>query len=166
MCTNLHWIAFLEEYKYDKSSKCIRAKTSKDPKAIKFLTGEWLEYYVKNKVLEAVRSLNLPVDISYLKNLKIVLSNGDQFEMDLLFKIGDNFFWFETKTGDYQKYIGKYSKFRKLLELDQNHTYLILTDIAEAAEQALCSLFKMTVIDIRRFYDSFKFTLEQLYGAS
>ena len=45
-------IAFLEEYHYLKSPRSIEAKPSRDPNALNFLSGGWLERYVKEKLVK------------------------------------------------------------------------------------------------------------------
>ncbi|WP_353683282.1 hypothetical protein V4D30_05250 [Thermodesulfovibrio sp. 3907-1M] len=165
LCSNLHQIAFLEEYKYYKSPKyTLYAKVNRIPKAINFFTGGWLERYVKSAVIEAIKSIShpIPVNYSYLKNPQIILPNGDNFELDIIFKIEDEYFWFEAKTGDYQRYIDKYSKVAEILKLDYEHAYMILTDITEAGAKALFSLFKMSVIRIDDFYETFKEAIQHL----
>ncbi len=165
LCTNLHQIAFLEEYKYFKSPQYILyAKVNRIPKAINFFTGGWLERYTKTAVIEALKSLSYPIPInySYLKNPQIMLPNGDDFELDILFKIEDEYFWFEAKTGDYQRYIDKYSKIAKILNLDYKHTFMILTDITDSGAEALRSLFKMNVVKIDEFYETFKEVIQDL----
>ncbi len=165
LCTNLYQIAFLEEYKYYKSPKYILyAKVNRIPKAINFFTGGWLERYTKTAVIESIKSISFPVLInySYLKNAQIVLPNGDDFELDILFKIEDEYFWFEAKTGDYQRYIDKYSKMAKILNLDYEHAFMILTDITDSGAQALRSLFKMNVVKINKFYETIREVIQQL----
>jgi len=164
LCSDLYQIAFLEEYKYYKSLKTLYAKVNRIPKAINFFTGSWLEYYVKLAVIEAIKSIShpIPVNYSYLKNPKIILPNGNEFELDIIFKIKDEYFWFEAKTGDYQRYIYKYSIVADILGLDYEHSYMILTDITEAGAKSLRSLFKMNVVRIDDFYEIFKKSIQHL----
>lgn len=158
LCNNLSQIAFLEAYKYYRSPTYILyAKVNRIPKALNFFSGGWLERFIKKAIIESIHknSFPVPINFSYLKNPQILLPNGDDFELDLLFKIESEIFWFEAKTGDYQKYISKYSKMANILELDNNHSFMILTDITETAASALHSLFNMTVIKIDDFYQFF-----------
>ncbi len=167
LCSQLHQIAFLEEYTYLKSPKFILyAKVNKIPKAINFFTGGWLERYIKSAVIKALERLPRKVEFSYIKNSQVVLPDGKDFELDLLFKIGDEFYWFEAKTGDYQRYVEKYSKVAKVLGLDQEHAFMILTDITEAGAEVLCSLFGMKVVQIDRFFEFFHSNMHRRFGGS
>ncbi|HPB47911.1 MAG TPA: hypothetical protein PLX16_04740, partial [Exilispira sp.] len=62
---------------------------------------------------------------------------------------------FEAKTGDYQRYVAKYSKVADIMGLDNNHRYMILTDVTDSATSAVSSLFNMTVVRIDNFYSNF-----------
>jgi len=147
-------IAFLEEYKYQKSSKILYAKPSKIPDAINFFTGNWLERFLKSSIIKTVNKLNLYYE--YMQNIQIVLPNGNNFELDLVFAIEKDIFWFEAKTGDYQKYISRYSKIAKILNLDLSHAFMVLTDITDEGANALRSLFNMNVIRIDKFTETFE----------
>ena len=154
-CTRLHEIAFLEQYKYFKSPQyIIRAKTTTLPKAQNFFSGIWLERFVLLSVKKAValvsRELVRNLRFSYLLNPKIVLPNGDDFELDLLFYVNDCFFWIEAKSGSYQQHIGKYSKISKILRLDYEHSIMVLTDIVSDKSDALTALFSMNVCSLQQ----------------
>ena len=164
LCTRLHEIAFLEEYRYNRSPRyTLFGRVNRIPEAINFFTGGWLERYVKSAVIDIVKSLyEEDADFSYVKNPQIVLPDGKDFELDVLFRIKGDIFWFEAKTGDYQRYVSKYSKVAEVMGLDHDHAYMILTDITESGAQALESIFHMKVVRIDDFYESFWDTLKNI----
>jgi DNA-directed RNA polymerase subunit H (RpoH/RPB5) len=152
-CTRLHEVAFLEQYKYFKAPQyIIRAKTTALPKAQNFFSGIWLERFVLLSVQKVVNlvsnELNQKLQFSYLLNPQIILPNGDDFELDLLFHINDCFYWIEAKSGNYQQHISKYSKISKILKLDYEHSIMVLTDISSEKSSALTSLFSMNVYSL------------------
>ena len=156
LCSNLYQIAFLQEYKYFKSPDYrLFASPNRIPKVINFFTGGWLERYIKNAVIEMISSCKEKLSYSYIMNPQVILPNGDDFELDLIFRIEDEFFWFEAKTGDYQRYVDKYSRMAKILNLDEDHAYMILTDITRDSAQALTTLFHMNVVRIDDFPEAF-----------
>lgn len=156
-CTRLYEIAFLEQYKYSRAPYyTIKAKTTTLPKAQKFFGGQWLERYVLQQVKECHQIVKSeagePISFSYLLNPQIVLPNGDDFEMDLLAAFGERFiYWIEAKSGDYQQHVAKYSKFSRILGLDPDHSFMVLTDVQDNACSALSSLFSMTVANLNTF---------------
>lgn len=152
-CNMLHNIAFLSSYKYDKSPKfCIHATPNAIPQAINFLTGHWLEIFVKVTVIEHIRSLKRNVQYTYLINPQIILPNGNDFELDLLFLIDNELFWIEAKTGNYQNYIHKYSQIADIMGINQSRAILLLTEppSKESISILNCS-FDMTVVGVNEF---------------
>lgn len=163
LCSNLYQIAFLQEYKYFESPNYrLFASPNRIPKVINFFTGGWLERYIKNAVVEIISSCREKLSYSYIMNPQIILPNGDDFELDLLFRIENEFFWFEAKTGDYQRYVEKYSRMAKILNLDNDHAYMILTDITRDSAQALTTLFHMNVVRIDDFPEVFSKVINKL----
>ncbi len=156
LCTSLHQIAFLSEYKYLKSPQfLLTGKPNRIPTAINFFTGQWLERFIKTQVIKSINQLNRPFKFAYLNNPQIILPNGDDFELDIIFSIEEEFFWFETKTGDYQNYVEKYSKVAKIMKLNKEHCFMILSEVSDTNATALKTLFGMTVTNLGRFSEVF-----------
>lgn len=163
LCTYLHEIAFLSEYKYLKSPQyIITGKPNRIPTAINFFTGQWLERFIKTEVKNSINRLNRPLKFAYLTNPQIILPNGDDFELDILFSIEGEIFWFEAKTGEYQHYVEKYSKMAKLLKLDKEHAFMVLTEVNEQTCSALKKVFGMEVVNIENFSNTIKNAIEHL----
>lgn len=157
--TRLHEIAFLEQYKYFKSPQyLIKAKTTTLPTAQNFFSGKWLERFVLLSVQKAVNLISKELDkefeFSYLLNPQVSLPNGDDFELDLIFHVNDSFYWIEAKSGDYQQHISKYSKMSRILNLDFEHSIMVLTDIAPYKSSALTSLFSMSVLSLTQLEET------------
>ena len=163
LCNSLHQIAFLSEYKYFKSPQfLINAKPNRIPTAINFFTGQWLERFIKTEVKNTIRKLDRPVKFAYLTNPQIILPNGDDFELDVLFYIEDEIFWFEAKTGEYQNYVDKYSRMAKLMQLDSKHAFMVLTEVNEPNCVALKKVFGMEVVNIESFSEKFQNAINHL----
>lgn len=163
LCNTLHQIAFLSEYKYFKSPQfLINAKPNRIPTAINFFTGQWLERFIKTEVKNTIRKLERPVKFAYLTNPQIILPNGDDFELDVLFYIEDEIFWFEAKTGEYQNYVDKYSRMAKLMQLDSKHAFMVLTEVNEPNCVALKKVFGMEVVNIESFSEKFQNAINHL----
>lgn len=155
-CTRLHEVAFLEQYQYFRSpTYLIKAKTTTLPRAQRFFGGQWLERFILQKVkavhAQVAAEVSGQLDLQYLLNPKIILPNGDDFELDILAGFGSSVYWIEAKSGDYQQHAAKYSKFARVLGLDYNHSLMVLTDVSDDRCDALSSLFAMTVCNLRSF---------------
>lgn len=154
-CSMLHQNAFLSNYTYKKANKIITGTPQRVGKVINFFTGGWLENYIFNITLDIIKSKNIK-DVSYAQNCRIELTNGDDFEIDMLFIIKDTPVWIECKTGDYQRYISKYSEFRKKLATKVENSILIVSDLPDGISKNLSNTFNLKVCDLeegRKYLD-------------
>jgi len=149
LATELHRIAFLEEYRYFRSPKyLLTGKPSRNPKALNFLSGHWLERYVKAKLTKLIVSKASKKKFSYLINPQIILPNGDNFELDILCEIENEVYWFEAKTGNYQRHIEKYSKMISVLGIKTSQVFMILLDVDFETASKLSALYNLSIISI------------------
>lgn len=144
-CSRLHELAFLTQYTYRKSPRCvIHATVSAAPIVQRFLGGHWLERFAGYSIGQAFGE-----DIELVMNPQIILPNGDDFELDVFGVASDGTpIWLEAKSGEYQQYVGKYSKTAKLLGLPKASSIMLLPDLPAARCEALGSLFAMTVVNL------------------
>ncbi|MEJ5188642.1 MAG: hypothetical protein WHT84_05480, partial [Breznakiellaceae bacterium] len=105
----------------------------------------------KDQVMSEITEM-LPFE--YFINPQIILPNGDDFELDILASIGARVYWIEAKSGDYQQHVAKYAKFARFLGLDEDHSFMVLTDVPDERCEALSSLFSMTVCNLRTFEET------------
>jgi 2'-5' RNA ligase len=148
VATELYKIAFLEEYRYSRAPKCLKARASRSSQALNFLSGNWLERYVRNRLICLAKRQTGKIDFSYIANAQVTLSNGDDFEMDLLFHVNDQFYWVESKTGGYQDKVQKYSEIASDLGLQRNQAIIVLADVSQDAKTSLSSLYHLSVISV------------------
>jgi hypothetical protein len=160
----LYDVAFLEQYRYFRSPQyLLRAKTTRLPTALNFFSGQWLERYVIQQVQAAVDAVQQeaaqPIEFGYIPNPRIILPNGQDGELDLLFYVHDTIYWVETKSGDYQQHISKYSTLAQTLRLDPQHALMVLTDIPPSRSAELTLLFGMGVCALADFAPTLQTTL-------
>jgi hypothetical protein len=84
-------------------------------------------------------------------NPQIVLQNGEDFELDILFLVNNQPFWIECKTGDYQNHVTKYSKMRSVLSIPKESSLLVILGIREQLTQDLTSLHDIHVANENNF---------------
>lgn len=69
----LHQIAFLTSYRYFKSPQCtIHAQPSRLPKAINFLTGGWLERFVRSQAISSITRFRPGKRVASLGNIHVL----------------------------------------------------------------------------------------------
>lgn len=160
-CKEWHRMAFLHDYFYERSPVfTIHAKASTLSSAMTFFSGQWLERFINGHVRRCVAKLQAElgrhIPLETLSNAHITLPNGDDFELDLILNCGPGLvFWIEGKTGDYQRYVQKYSKFAKTIGLTSTHSFIVLTEVRSDECSTLSSLFGMTVCTPENFETAF-----------
>ncbi len=162
----LYDVAFLEQYRYIRSPHyLLKAKTTRLPTAQNFFSGQWLERYVVQQVQAAINILRAqmdqPVEFDYISNPQVLLPNAQDGELDLIFYVNDAMYWIETKSGDYQQHISKYSTIAKTLNLDAKHALMVLTDIPASRSTELTALFRMGVCSLNEFENELMTTLQK-----
>jgi len=98
-CQLLKDADFLEEFNYrGKPEFDIQLKAS--GKEQKFLSGAWLEYYVKFELDRIVKPYAAKTGQPYeaLPNLQIIFKDKTKAELDLFFALGESIFCLEAKT--------------------------------------------------------------------
>ncbi|MCX7694719.1 MAG: hypothetical protein N2Z71_03230 [Caloramator sp.] len=146
-CSLLYKNAFLSNYSYKKSNRIITGAPQRVGRVINFFTGGWLENYILNIVISELHSKGIN-DFSFVQNCQLELPNGDNFEVDMLFIVKDVPIWIECKTGDYQRYISKYSDFRKRMGTTKENSLLIISDLQTGLSKNLSSTFDLTAMSL------------------
>ncbi|WP_038043636.1 DUF1887 family protein [Thermus tengchongensis] len=157
-CTMLKQYALLTSYHYKSEERRIRAKASTEGWVQNFLTGGWLERYVAEKVRKFLRSKNLPHEVAV--GYQVALPNGDAMELDVLVRVGERVYWFETKTGDFQAHIAKYAGLKKVLGLSARESFLVLLGMDKTRAKELSALHGLTVVNQANFLEVFQEVLE------
>jgi hypothetical protein len=143
LCTWLHEYAFLSSYNYNNTSKTLYAAPQRVGRVINFFNGGWFERFVTLKVSAMLAERGL--DASHLANPQIVLPNGDNFELDLIFLVENEPLWLECKTGNYQAYVTKYADVRPILGIPEARAILVILGISDDLASRLTDLYGITV---------------------
>lgn len=152
-CTRLHRLAFLTDYVYLNSPRYqIHAKAAHDPRAIQFLTGGWLERYVRQTVRTCLSDAGEKVAL--LSNAQIVLPNGDDFELDLVAQYGERVLWLEAKTGNYQRHVGKYRKMGGRMQVAARDTLMVLAGVPPHTAERLSKVHAIGVTPVQDLSDA------------
>ncbi|MBL8616774.1 MAG: hypothetical protein JNM72_14270 [Deltaproteobacteria bacterium] len=145
----LHELALIEAFKYHRAPAYqLHLTPSRLPTAVYFITGGWLELYVRAVVLKALRAAHPEGAFSLLENLQVTLPTGEDFELDLLFEVEGEVWWVEMKSGGFQRHIAKYNRISRLLRLPPSRCFMVLCEANAEVCAKLSSLFAMSVIPV------------------
>jgi hypothetical protein len=149
--------AILDYSYYKKNTGLLRVHlNTENEKGVKFMLGEWLERYVLLTCLSCLYKETTTVPYSFATNIHVETPSRQSAELDVMFKIGDEIYWIEAKTGDYQHYISKYSNIRKELQLKKHNTILVIAGITKSIAKNLSESFSLTVIPVEDLEDEIR----------
>ena len=165
-CKMLQDADLLSTFTYRRAPHCtIVARINRTSAAINFLSGGWLEHYIRDRVTAILTTHPSTMDMpfAFMKNPRILLPGNEDFEFDFLMMVGDKVFWIEAKTGEYLEYIGKYSRVSKLLGLSRNSNLLVLVDVPPP-ESNLSARYGISCCGVTEFAEVFRLALIRELG--
>ena len=148
-CSRMSDYAFLSSYQYDRKNKMLYASPQKKGMVKNFITGGWFERFVYLSICKLLQEKQQ--FYKSILNPQVILQNGEDFELDILFLLGDKPFWIECKTGGYQSHVTKYSKMRNVLSISKESSLLVILGIREQLTQELTSLHDIYVANENNF---------------
>jgi predicted RNase H-like HicB family nuclease len=129
LCVLLKEAGVLQSYTYNSTQRRVYAKLSSDGRLQNFVTGGWLERYVKQETSLALKRRNLQHDLLY--NALIVYPNGDKFEVDLLARTLNTFVMVECKTGNYEEALDRHVRMAQDLRIPAKQVLYVLLGVDE-----------------------------------
>ncbi|MEA5451851.1 hypothetical protein VB780_24965 [Leptolyngbya sp. CCNP1308] len=142
----MHDDTLFSSYRYSKDDKTIHAVLQDRGDIRSFFNGGWFERYIHHKISELLQQSQLPYDC--LANPVVKFSNGDSFELDLLFLISGEPLLIECKTGgDYNAHLKKFSDHRKRLSISPEKAFLVMLDLEDAKTERLSQFWKFQVVN-------------------
>lgn len=108
--------------------RLLHAVCSRDPSALNFFSGLWLERYLEESLRKA-----RPGVAEVQRSVQVSLPTGEDFELDIAAKDrSSRLLWVEAKTGEYTGSIPKYARDRRVLDLPANRAILVLPEVNAA----------------------------------
>lgn len=137
-----------------------------------FILGGWLEYYLRFLIDSLINSTGKDygklINFSRLSNVKIEFEGGRKAELDLIYEIEGNIFWFEAKTEKLDKTgaratFQKYSEYAKLLGLKSNEIFVVHIHPNNSYLDSMAEEhYRFCVTDIDNFPAKFQKEIEKL----
>jgi DNA-binding Lrp family transcriptional regulator len=165
-CKILQNAGFLATFTYRRAPHYkVVARLNRTPAAINFLSGGWLEHYIRDRVVSilATHPATRDVPFAFMKNPRILLPGDEDFEFDFLLMVGEKIFWIEAKTGDYLEFLGKYERVSRLLGLTRDNNLLVLVD-APNPDDRIASRYDLSFCHVDEFAEVFRLALVRELG--
>ena len=147
LCNKLYRAKILHHYYYDKRRKIIRGLVHLHSDIIQFLNGGWFERAILGIVKEKFTECK---NVEFLVNPHIRFTNGDRFELDILFLVDNQLFWIECKTGkhcNYKDCLSKYCRHREKLGVVKDNAFLVSLGLSEEDANKWTKLWTITVVN-------------------
>ncbi len=155
---------FLSSYHYNKNTKVLKAAVHCRSDFKNFLSGDYFERFIFDKITKYFRSKGLSYD--YLVNAKVMFPNTDRYELDLLFLVKEHLFWIECKSGSnlnsIEPDISKYSEnHHKFLQIPKTNALLVCQHFNEKQAATRTNLWQhVTVTNPESILKLIKSTLD------
>ncbi len=148
--TLLHRHGLLKDFYYHRSPKKeLRVIPLRDGEIAQFLTGGWLEMYVAWLLGRQLKARFSPARFQLLSNVKGALSDGREFESDLMAFVDGKLFWVECKTGDWQDYSARFKGLVPIFGADRTSAALLLIRPPDSGTRSRATdMLDMRVISI------------------
>ncbi|MFN3683893.1 MAG: hypothetical protein ACK41F_08160 [Fimbriimonadaceae bacterium] len=126
----------LADFRYVRSPRRVLLVTcSRDPNALNFFSGSWLELYLEESLRRA-----RPGIVEVRRGMRVSLPTGEDFELDIVAKDrAGRLLWVEAKTGEYSGSLPKYERVRRILDLPADRAILVLPE----ANAAVCESLRL-----------------------
>jgi hypothetical protein len=159
ICSHLKNLGLIQYHYHDDkgSSKKIAYISPFQSNGNQFLTGQWLERYAYQTVTNFLDAKGVAYEA--LMNAKILKSNKQKIEIDILLIIQNSPLWLECKVANHERFISKYSAFAKQFKLRPEQMYLIVLDLPTQQAEDLTSLHNIKVVTSDKITDALQATL-------
>lgn len=133
------------------------------PRAIKFITGQWLEIFAACMIQDIVRSFATEHQLPYsiLTNVELKKDGKPAHEIDCCFSVGTSVFATEQKGGNFNDYL-YLSEVGKELGIVPDHYLLLQTNLTDLQQMDLLQYFyQFYICNLSTFPDKLKTMLKQ-----
>jgi len=157
LAATLYQKGFLKKYYYKGPlNKFISAEINSDGHVQLFLTGLWLENYVKIAIIQVIERLKkeLERDIKYqiFNNILVATEDDEKIELDVVFIVENKFiYWIECRTNDYESVVRKYSNFANKYDFSSERTFIVSGKIDVNGEKFVEEYFNFQIISVEHF---------------
>lgn len=133
------------------------------PRAIKFITGQWLEIFAACITQDIVRSFAIEQKLPYsiLTNIELKKNGKPAHEIDCCFSVGSSIFVTEQKGGNFNNYL-HLSEVGKELGIVPDHYLLLQTSLTDLQQMDLLQYFyQFYICNLNTFSEKLQTMLKQ-----
>ncbi|MCR5662959.1 MAG: hypothetical protein K6G50_12685 [bacterium] len=135
LCSYLHELAFLEEYHFREAPECkIEAQVNAIGLVQNFISGGWFERYIAKVTADVadhfIKANPQLKSFDILRNVKVETLGREERELDVLLGVGNELYWIECKSGEWQSSLSKYQNIAAEHGFTSDHAFLVIAKTA------------------------------------
>ena len=115
----------------------------------KFFMGEWLEWFV---IIKLLKTYHQDKKFSIARSVVIQNQGGDKHEFDVVFRLENQVpLFIECKSGDFRKYLDKFIKICKKIDIPLKNWLVLGTEIDESQCEAFEKMYSCRFCNLSNF---------------
>ena len=150
LAERLNEYGLISNYFYNKNNNTIKGTISSCPRCINFINGDFLELYAKSVTVSVIKKAADKYNNNYefYHNVHIT-KDAEKHELDIIFRIGDQVFWGEIKSGDFDA--DKYRKIGIMMGVVPHKLILLATEKSNDAAIGISHFYEYYCANINTF---------------
>lgn len=146
----LNEYGILSSFYSNKANNALKGAISTAPRCINFINGDFLEIYTRVVTMDVIKTFAEKYNCEYEFYHNVLIKKGaENHELDLVFRLGDQIFWSEVKSGKFNP--DDYRKLGLLMEFVPDKFILLAADKSNEASEAISYFYEYYVANINAF---------------
>lgn len=138
---------------YNRYTGFINGVVSSAPRVINFLNGDYLEFYGRTVVERVVKEAADRHNTDYeVYSNAIISKSGEKHELDIVFRVGENVFWSEIKSGKFSDF-DCYRRLGVTMGVNPDRHILLAAEKETETAEVISWFYQFYVANIENFKD-------------
>ena len=148
---------------YNRNTNVINGVVSSAPRIINFLNGDYLEFYGRTVAERVVKESAQKYGVDYEIYSNVIISrDAEKHELDIVFRVGDNVFWSEIKSGKFSDF-DNYRKLGVLMGVNPDRHILLTAETSDEASEVISWFYQFYVSNIENFKNKLEEMIDKAF---
>ena len=150
LAEKLNEYGLISNYFHNKNNNTLKGTISSCPRCINFINGDFMELYAKSVTIGVIEKVadKYNLDYEFYHNVHII-KDAEKHELDIVFRIGDQVFWGEIKSGEFDA--DKYRKIGIMMGVVPNKLILLAAEKSNDAAIGISHFYEYYCANINTF---------------
>lgn len=136
---------------FNRNTGFVNGVVSSAPRVINFINGDYLEFYGRAVVERVVKEVAAKHGTDYeVYSNAIISRTGEKHELDIVFRVGQNIFWSEIKSGKFSDF-DNYRKLGILMGVNPDRHILLAAEKDIETAEVISWFYQFYVANIENF---------------